>query len=47
MHKSKKYKCESCGMIFFKHSNKLFKIDEKGLTCPYCESELWVPLVTV
>jgi DNA-directed RNA polymerase subunit RPC12/RpoP len=45
MKKLRKYKCESCGMVFFTHSSKLLKQEEKGLTCPYCESELWNPLI--
>ena len=45
MQKTKKYKCESCGIVFFKHSSNLLKLEEKGLTCPYCESELWKPLI--
>jgi DNA-directed RNA polymerase subunit RPC12/RpoP len=41
MQKPMVYRCESCGMEFFNHSNKLLNKEEKGVTCPYCESELW------
>ena len=37
----KKYICKACGMVFFNHSRKLLKKENKGLTCPFCESELW------
>lgn len=42
----KKYKCKSCELIFFKHSNNNLKKNKKGLTCPYCGSESWIPLTT-
>ena len=44
--KIKKYICKACGMVFFNHSRKLLKKENKGLTCPYCESEFWKALVT-
>jgi DNA-directed RNA polymerase subunit RPC12/RpoP len=44
--KTKKYTCKSCGMEFFSHSSKLLKKENKGLTCPYCESEYWKSLKT-
>jgi DNA-directed RNA polymerase subunit RPC12/RpoP len=44
--KIKKYKCKTCGMEFFSLSRKLLKKENKGLTCPYCESELWKSVVT-
>ncbi len=40
-----KYKCNSCGLTFFEHSNKNLKKNKKGITCPYCASESWKPLV--
>ena len=40
-----KYKCKNCGMIFFKHSANGLKKGKKVLTCPYCESESWMPLI--
>lgn len=40
--KIKKYECKTCGMVFFNHSKKLLEKENKGLTCPFCESESWV-----
>lgn len=40
--KPKKYKCVSCGMLFFDVRKK----GEKNLTCPFCESELYHTLIT-
>ncbi len=41
------YKCNSCGMDFFKHSDNNLKKNKKVITCPYCGSELCIPIITV
>lgn len=43
--KFNKYKCKSCEMLFNKLSNKLIDKGNKGLICPYCESEFWKKLM--
>jgi DNA-directed RNA polymerase subunit RPC12/RpoP len=46
MGKREKYRCKSCGMEFFKPSRKPRKKKKKGITCPYCGSELYHNLIT-
>jgi len=38
----KKFKCISCGMIFFIRRKKI----KKEIKCPYCESELYHTLLS-
>lgn len=39
------YKCKSCGMDFFKHSDNNLKNNKKVITCPYCESQFYIPII--
>lgn len=43
--KQEKYKCKSCGMEFFKPLKKSRNKKKKGITCPYCGSELYHNLI--